>query len=65
MKKRKVKVVYSCPTLWDPMDNVVHRILQTGILEWAVFLSSPVDLPAQESNQGLPALHVDSLPTEL
>ena len=30
----KVKVVQSCPTLWDPMDYTVHGILQAKILEW-------------------------------
>ena len=32
-KKVKVKVSQSCPTLWDPMGNTVHGILQTRILE--------------------------------
>ena len=30
----KVKVAQSCPTLCDPMDCIVHRILQARILEW-------------------------------
>ena len=29
----KVKVVQSCPTLCDPMDNIVYTILQARILE--------------------------------
>ena len=29
-----VKVVQSCPTLCDPMDYTVRRILQARILEW-------------------------------
>ena len=33
----KVKVTQSCPTLCDPMDYIVHGILQSRILEWAVF----------------------------
>ena len=33
----KVKVAQSCPTLWDPMDNTVHGILQARILEWVAF----------------------------
>ena len=33
----KVKVVQSCPTLWDPMDYRVLGILQTRILEWVAF----------------------------
>ena len=30
----KVKVAQSCPTLCNPMDYTVHRILQARILEW-------------------------------
>ena len=33
----KVKVAQSCPTLCDPMDFTVHRILQARILEWVAF----------------------------
>ena len=33
----KVKVTQLCPTLYDPMDYTVHRILQARILEWATF----------------------------
>ena len=32
-----VKVTQSCPTLCDPMDCVVHGILQARILEWVAF----------------------------
>ena len=28
-----VKVIQSCPTLWDPVDYTVHEILQASILE--------------------------------
>ena len=35
--KVKVKVAQSCPTLWDPMDYIVHGILQTRTLEWIAF----------------------------
>ena len=35
--KQKVKVVQSCPTLWDPMGYTVHGILQATILEWVAF----------------------------
>ena len=31
------KVAQSCPTLWDPMDYTVHRILQARMLEWLAF----------------------------
>ena len=33
----KVKVTVSCPTLCNPKDYTVHRILQTRILEWVAF----------------------------
>ena len=36
-ERKKVKVAQSCPTLWDPMDCIVHGILQARILEWVVF----------------------------
>ena len=32
--KVKVQVAQSCPALYDPMDCIVHGILQAGILEW-------------------------------
>ena len=34
MESESEKVVQSCPTLCDPMDNTVHGILQARILEW-------------------------------
>ena len=33
----KVKVVQSYPILCDPMDYIVHGILQDRILEWVAF----------------------------
>ena len=33
----KVKVAQSCPTLCNPMDYIVHGILQARILEWVAF----------------------------
>ena len=33
MKKVKVKVAQSCPTLCNPMDSTVQGILQARILE--------------------------------
>ena len=33
----KVKVTQSCLTLYDPMDYIVHGILQARILEWGAF----------------------------
>ena len=32
--KVKVRVAQSCPTLCDPMEYIVHGILQATILEW-------------------------------
>ena len=32
-----VKVAQLCPTIWDPMDYIVHGILQARILEWVAF----------------------------
>ena len=37
IKKVKVKVTQSCPTLCDPIDYTVHGILQVRILEWVAF----------------------------
>ena len=37
IRKVKVKVAQSCPTLCDPMDYTVHGILQARILEWVAF----------------------------
>ena len=36
-ERKKVKVTQSCPALCDPMDYIVHRILQARILEWVAF----------------------------
>ena len=33
----ELKVARSCPTLCDPMDYTVHRILQARILDWVTF----------------------------
>ena len=37
MKWSEVKVAQSCLTLCDPMDCIVHGILQARILEWVAF----------------------------
>ena len=37
MKWSEVKVAQSCPTLCDPVDYTVCRILQARILEWVAF----------------------------
>ena len=36
-KKVEVKVTQLYPTLCDPMDYIVHEILQARILGWVVF----------------------------
>ena len=60
----KVKVTQSCPTFCNPMDYIVHGILQVRILEWVTF-PSPGDLPNPGIKPRSPALHIDSLPAEL
>ena len=49
----KVKVTQSCPTLCDPMDYLVHGILQVRILEWVAYPLLQRIFPTQESNRGL------------
>ena len=48
-----VKVIQSCLTLCDPMDCIVHGILQARILEWVAFPFSRESFPTQGSNPGL------------
>ena len=36
-KEVKVEVTQSCLTFCDPMDYIVHGILQARILEWVAF----------------------------
>ena len=38
--KTKVKVIYLCPTLCDPVDYTIHGILQARMLEQIAFLFS-------------------------
>ena len=59
----KVKVTQSCPTLCDPVDYTVHRILQVRILKWVAIPFSR-DLPNPGIEPRSPALQVDSLPAE-
>ena len=59
----KVKVTQSCPTLCDPMDYMVHGILQVRILEQVAF-PSPGDLPNPGLEHKSPTLQADSLPAE-
>ena len=49
----EVKVAQSCPTLGDPMDYIVHGILQARILVGNRSLLQGI-FPTQGSNPGLP-----------
>ena len=61
------KSLQSCLTLCDPMDYIVHGILQARILQWIAFpfsrgSSQPRDWTQVRSRS--PALQVNSLPAE-
>ena len=58
---RKVKVTQSCLTLCDPMDYIVHGILQVRILECVAF---PFSRGSSWIEPRSPALQADSLPAE-
>ena len=47
----KTKVAQSCPTLSDPMDAIVHGILQARILEWVAFPFSRVSSQPRDRTQ--------------
>ena len=49
----QVKVVQLCPTLCDPMDYTVPRILQAKILEWVAIPFSQGSSQTQGWNPGL------------
>ena len=60
-----VKVAQSCPTLCNPLDYSVHRILQARILEWvATPFPSPGDLPTPGIEPMSHTVQVGSLPAE-
>ena len=61
-----MKVTQLCLTLCDPMDSIVHGILQATIMEWVVFLFSREygDLPNPGIKPRSPTLQADSLPAE-
>ena len=50
----KVKVAQSCPPLFEPIDCIVHGILQARILEWVASSLLQGIFPTQGSNPGLP-----------
>ena len=58
-----MKFAQSYLTLCDPMNYIVHEILQARILEWVDF-PSPGDLPNPGIKPRSPALQVDFLPAE-
>ena len=47
----EVKVTQSCLILCDPMDCIVHRILQARILEWVGFPFSRVSSQPRDGTQ--------------
>ena len=49
-----MKVAQSYLTLYDPMDYIVHGILQARILGWVAFPFLQGILPTLGSNLGLP-----------
>ena len=59
----KVKIAQSCPTVGDPMDYIVHGILQVRILEWIAFPYSSWSSQPKDQAQ---ASHIeaDSSPAE-
>ena len=50
-------------TLCDPMDYIIHGILQARILEWVAFPLSR-DLPNPGSKQRSPTLQANSFPAK-
>ena len=61
--KVEVKVTQSCLTLCDPMDCIVHGILQARILKWVAFALYR-GLPNSGIELRSPELRADSLPAE-
>ena len=60
----KVKVAQLCPTLCDPMDYVVHGILQARVLEWVALSLLQGNRPNPGIEPRSPSLQADSLPAE-
>ena len=50
-KKKKCKSLSHVPTLCDPVDYAVHRILQATILEWVAFLFSRTSSQPRDQTQ--------------
>ena len=53
LEQSEVKVAPSCPTLCDPTDHTVHRILQARILECVAIPFSGDSSQLQGSNPGI------------
>ena len=60
---KKVKVACWWLILCNPMDYIVHGILQIRILKWVAF-PFPGDLPNPGIERKFPTLQADSLPAE-
>ena len=58
-----MKVAQSCLILCNPIDYMIHAILQARILEWIAF-HSPGVLPNPGIKPSSPALQADYLQTE-
>ena len=63
LKLSRVKVAQLCLTLWDPMDDTVHGILQARILEWVAFSFSR-ESPQPRDRTQVSTLQADSFPAE-
>ena len=63
VKGSEVKVTQLCLTLCDPIDYIVHGILQARILEWVAIPFSG-DLPSPGMEPRSPALQAESSPAE-
>ena len=61
MYESEVKVTQSCLTLCNPMDYIVHGILQARILDWVAFFFSR---GSSQPRDGTQVLQVDSLPAK-
>ena len=60
-----MKDIQSCLTLCDPMDYIVHGIVQTRVLDWGAFPFSWGSSQHRDRTQvSRPALQEDSLPAE-
>ena len=51
LSERIKKVTQSCPTLCNPMDYTVHRILQARLLEWVAIPFSRVSSQPRDRSQ--------------